>query len=80
MRQVFAAVGKELASMKASSVAIWTTPFTNDKLTCEDVVFTAAEGLGLGMYKFEGYRTDSNERDVALETVSFLSSIQMKTN
>ena len=26
------------------------------------------------MYKFEGYRTDSNERDVALETVSFLSS------
>ncbi len=74
LRQVFAAVGKELADVKAASAAIWTAPFTNDKLTCEDVVFAAAEGIGLGMYKFEGYRTDSNERDVTLETVSFLSS------
>ena len=72
LRQVFAAVGKELASMKAASAAIWTAPFTNDKLTCEDVVFAATEGIGLGMYKFEGYRTDSNERDVALETLIIL--------
>ena len=55
-------------------MAIWTAPFTNDKLVCEDVVFAAAEGLGLGAYKFDGYQTDSNERDVKLETVSFLSS------
>jgi len=74
LRQVFARVGKELASIKVASAAIWTAPFTNDKLTCEDVVFAATEGIGLGMYKFEGYRTDSNERDVALETLSFLSS------
>ena len=32
LRQVFAAIGKELASVKAASVAIWTAPFTNDKL------------------------------------------------
>ena len=25
------------------------------------------------MYKFEGYKTDSNERDFSLEEVSFLS-------
>ena len=74
LRQVFAAIGKELASVKATSVAIWTAPFTNDKLTCEDVVFAAAEGIGLGTYKFEGYRTDSNERDVTLKRVTFLSS------
>ena len=74
LREVFAAAGKELAELKASSVAIWTTPFMNDKLVCEDVVFTAAEGLGLGAYEFEGYKTNSNDRDVALETVSFISS------
>lgn len=73
LRQAFAAFGKELAEWKAASVAIWTAPFTNDNLTCEDVVFTASEGITLGSYRFEGYRTDSNERDVALETVTFLS-------
>jgi len=73
LRQAFAAVGKGLAELKAASAAIWTAPFTNDKLTCADVVFAASEGIGLGLYKFEGYRTDSNERDVALETLSFLS-------
>lgn len=73
LRQVFAVIGKELAEGKAASVAIWTAPFTNDKIACEDVVFLASEGIGLGSYKFEGYRTDSNERDVALETITFLS-------
>ncbi|NYF26195.1 leucyl aminopeptidase [Sporosarcina sp. JAI121] len=73
LRQSFAAIGRELAAVKAVSVAIWTAPFTNDNLKCEDVVFAASEGIGLGLYKFEGYRTDSNERDVALETLSFLS-------
>ncbi len=73
LRQAFAAVGKELAQMKASSVAIWTTPFTNDKLTCEDVASQAAEGLCLGSYKFEGYKTGSNEQDVSLDTVTLIS-------
>lgn len=73
LRQAFADVGKELLKGKARSVAIWTAPFTNDKLTCEDVVFLASEGMVLGAYQFEGYRTDSNERDVTLETITFLS-------
>ncbi|WP_438312175.1 leucyl aminopeptidase [Sporosarcina sp. FA9] len=74
LREVFAAVGKELASMRVTSAAIWTAPFKNEKLVCEDVVFTSAEGLTLGAYKFEGYHTDSNIRTVELETVTFLSS------
>ena len=73
LRQAFAAAGKELAAMKATSVAIWTAPFKNEELTCEDVVFAAGEGIGMGGYKFEGYRTDSNERDVSLESITFLS-------
>lgn len=73
LREIFGAVGKELATMKTASAAIWTAPFTNENLRCEDVVFAAGEGLGLGAYKFEGYRTDSNEWDVNLQAVSFLS-------
>ncbi|MBD7985606.1 leucyl aminopeptidase [Sporosarcina sp. Sa2YVA2] len=73
LRQAFAAVGRELASSKVTSVAIWTAPFKNEELTCEDVVFAAGEGIGMGGYKFEGYRTDSNEKDVILESISFLS-------
>ncbi|MCM3711588.1 leucyl aminopeptidase [Sporosarcina luteola] len=76
LRQVFAALGQVLKLSKASSVAIWTAPFTNEDLTCEDVVFAAAEGIGLGSYQFEGYRTDSNEKDVALETVTFLTAAE----
>ncbi|MHA6261232.1 leucyl aminopeptidase [Sporosarcina sp. CAU 1771] len=73
LREVFVAVGRDLRELKAASVTIWTAPFTNDHLACDDVVFAAGEGLGLGAYKFEGYQTDSNERDVQLQTVSFLS-------
>ena len=74
LRKVFAAIGKELVELKASSAAIWTAPFTNEKLVCEDVVFAAAEGIGLGGYRFEGYQTDSNERDVRLDSITFLSA------
>lgn len=74
LRKVFVAVGKEIKKMKASSVTIWTAPFRNEKLGCEEVTFAAAEGLNLGGYLFEGYKTDSNEQDISLEKVTFLSS------
>lgn len=74
LRNIFAAAGKELGQMKVASVAIWTAPFTNDRLTCEDVASKAAEGLRLGTYRFEGYKTGSNEQDVSIETVTLLST------
>lgn len=76
LRQLFATVGRELKSAKASTVAVWTAPFTNDELTCEDVVFAAAEGIGMGSYQFNGYRTDSNEKDVTLEEIAFLTDAE----
>ncbi|MDW0113558.1 leucyl aminopeptidase [Sporosarcina saromensis] len=76
LRQLFATVGKELKTSKASTVAVWTAPFTNDELTCEDVVFAAAEGIGMGSYQFDGYRTDSNEKDVTLEEIAFLTDAE----
>lgn len=76
VRTVFAEVGKQLGVLKAASIAIWTAPFTNEKISCEDVVFLAAEGIGLGSYRFQDYKTSSNEQDVVLETMSFLSSAE----
>lgn len=74
LRQAFAAVGKEMLASKYENVAIWTAPFTNEELTCADVAYAAAEGIGLGTYKFEGYRTDSNEKDFSIESLQFISS------
>ena len=54
LRQAFAAIGKELANVKAASVAIWTAPFTNDKLTCEDVVFRLRKELALACISLKG--------------------------
>lgn len=73
LRTAFAAVGKQLVRLKASSVAIWTASFTNDHLTCEDVAFTAAEGLQLGSYTFESYKTSSNEQDVSMTSITLVS-------
>ncbi|MCG3088599.1 leucyl aminopeptidase [Sporosarcina cyprini] len=75
LRQAFAAVGKELLASKYENAAIWTAPFTTEELTCADVAYAATEGIGLGTYKFEGYRTDSNEKDFSIESLQFISSL-----
>ena len=59
--------------MKAASVAIWTAPFTNDKLTCEDVVFAAAEGIGLGRISLKGIEQIPMNA-ILIKQLSFLSS------
>lgn len=74
VRQLFATVGKELHASKATSAAIWTAAFTTEQMNCEDVAFLAAEGIGLGSYKFKGYKTTSNAQDVTVETIEFLST------
>lgn len=74
LRKVFATIGKKLKDMKTSSIAIWTAPFTNEELNCEDVVFAASEGLSLGIYEFEGYKTSSNKVDISLNAFTFLST------
>lgn len=78
LRVVFSAIGKALLNLKVSSVAIWTTSFSNDKLTCEDVAFLTTEGIGLGYYQFEDYKTSSNEKHVTIKTMAFLSKASEK--
>lgn len=74
LREIFATIGKEVRASKVASIAIATSFFTNSNLTDEDVAYTIAEGVGMGSYAFEGYRTDSNEQQVQLSSVQLLTS------
>ena len=74
IRQLFATVGHEIRTVKASSVAIWTSSFANDTLAEEDIAFLAAEGLTLGTYEVPHYKTGSNEQDVEVESVAIVSN------
>ncbi|MBY0221058.1 leucyl aminopeptidase [Sporosarcina aquimarina] len=74
LRELFAAVGKQLRKDRVKTAAVWTAPFCNDDITCEDVVYLASEGISLGAYEYEGFQTTSNEIDVALSAVTFITT------
>lgn len=73
LRIVFAGVGKEIRKMKAETAAVWTASFTSGDFEDVDIAFAAAEGLGLGTYAFEDYKTSSNEKQIELRQVTFLT-------
>lgn len=76
LRELFALAGKQLHADKMRTATVWTAPFCNDEITCEDVAFLAAEGIGLGAYEYEGFRTSSNEIDVPLTSVAFITQAE----
>lgn len=69
VRNGFGAAAKAL---KDDSVSIVLSTFTNDVLDAEQVAYLAAEGLVLGGYSVQNYKTTSNAQDVTLETVTFI--------
>lgn len=73
LRQVFAAVGKEVQASKVRSLAVWAASFATMDISEEDISFIAAEGLTLGTYEVPHYKTGSNVQDVELETVTVIS-------
>ena len=73
VRELFATVGKQLHKDRVRTTGVWTAPFCNESISCEDVAFLASEGIGMGSYAYEGFRTSSNEVDVPLESVTFIT-------
>lgn len=73
LRSSFGLAGKELAKKKVKHAAVYMESFQNDKITAEDVAFLAAEGITMGSYSFDDYKTTSNETQVKLESVTFLA-------
>lgn len=73
IRETFGLVGKELLVREPESLAIWVPSFTTDTIADTDVAYLAAEGLGMGSFVYEGYKTTSNTPDYYLPTVELLT-------
>ena len=73
IREVFGLVGKELLVREPESLAIWVPSFTTDTIADTDVAYLAAEGLGMGSFVYDGYKTTSNTPDYYLPTVELLT-------
>ncbi|MGX9135708.1 leucyl aminopeptidase [Rummeliibacillus sp. JY-2-4R] len=74
LREAFGLTGKALREQKTTSFAIWVDSFETEEIPATDAVILAAEGINLGAYKVENYKTTSNIADVSLEQVSFITN------
>jgi len=72
VREAFGLVGKELLTSKPESLAIWLPSFTTEVITVSDVAYLAAEGIGMGSFTYEGYKTTSNVPDYYLPSIELL--------
>ncbi|SDH65787.1 leucyl aminopeptidase [Planococcus glaciei] len=73
VRTAFGQVGKELLKKKIKHAAVYLDSFQNDSISAEDAAYLAAEGIGMGTYRFDDYKTSSNEADVHLESLALLT-------
>lgn len=74
LRDTFGLVGKKLREMKANRFTIWLESFTADPIQEKDIAFLFAEGSGMGFYQVPHYKTTSNEPDVYLDEVQFVTN------
>ncbi len=73
LRSCFGLAGKELAKKKVKQAAVYMESFENDRISSEDIAFLAAEGISMGGYSFDNYKTTSNETQVKMETLILLT-------
>ena len=78
LREVFACIGKELKAAKIGNVALWVESFTTDTLEETEVAYLAGEGLNLGFYSVQNYKTTSNEADVYFDQIQFVTEAAME--
>ncbi|WKA59760.1 leucyl aminopeptidase [Planococcus shenhongbingii] len=74
LRISFGQVGKELLKKKIKHAAIYLDSFQNDSIAAEDAAYLAAEGITMGTYRFDDYKTSSNEAEVSLQSLSILTA------
>ncbi|HSI65940.1 MAG TPA: leucyl aminopeptidase [Planococcus sp. (in: firmicutes)] len=73
LRSSFGLVGKELKKKKITNASIYLESFQNDKIDASNAAYLASEGIALGMYQFDDYKTTSNEADTSVETLTFIT-------
>ncbi|MER2010597.1 MAG: M17 family peptidase N-terminal domain-containing protein, partial [Psychrobacillus sp.] len=78
IREAFGLVGKELLSSKPESLAVWVPSFTSESATEADVAYLAGEGIGMGAFVYEGYKTTSNVPDYYLPAIELLTDTDLE--
>ncbi|MFP3918526.1 leucyl aminopeptidase [Lysinibacillus telephonicus] len=73
LRETFGLVGKQLRALKANEFTIWLESFTASPIDEQTIAFLFAEGAGLGFYQVPHYKTTSNEVDVYMDAVHFVT-------
>lgn len=73
LRNAFGLVGKELKALKVNDAAIWVDSFETAEIGAGEVARLAGEGVKLGFYTVEHYKTSSNEADTYLDALTFVS-------
>lgn len=78
LREAFGLVGKELQKVNATAVTLWADSFVTTNIEPTEVAIIAAEGVGLGYYNVQNYKTTSNAIDVTIDEVSFITTTDMQ--
>lgn len=73
LREAFGLVGKTLQKTRKVSMTLWVDSFETEEIPASDAVIMAAEGIMMGAYTVENYKTTSNVAEVALEEVNFIT-------
>ena len=73
LRNVFGLVGKQLKKLKVNDFSIWLDTFETAELSAGRVACLATEGIKLGFYTIENYKTSSNEADTYLDNMYIVS-------
>ncbi|RTQ88601.1 leucyl aminopeptidase [Lysinibacillus telephonicus] len=73
LRETFGLVGKQLRALKTNNFTIWLESFTASPIDEQTIAFLFAEGAGLGFYQVPHYKTTSNEVDVYMDEVHFVT-------
>ena len=73
LRNVFGLVGKELKKLKVNNFSIWLDSFETNELAANEVARLATEGIKLGYYTIDHYKTSSNEADTYLDNMYIVS-------
>ena len=77
LRNIFGLVGKELKKLKVNDCSIWLDSFETVELEAGTVARLATEGVKLGYYTIEHYKTSSNDVDTYLDHLTIVSSSEV---
>lgn len=74
VRIAFATAGKQLAQARVTTIAIWVDSLATDDIQASDAAILAMEGIVMGGYQVENYKTTNNLADVKIEEVKIITS------